>query len=369
MELYTNYNMNIHCCEVRSNGDQGYEVVEGEDTHVVHLGRKKCTCRTWDFSGIPCTHAIKYYSHDKQETKDHVNWWYSKEAYMLVSMHNIQPIRGSKFLKFDPAHAMEPPEIQNMIGRPKVTRKRKHAESRKREGVWSTSRKELKMACGHCGATCHSKRKCPLLHVAPSSAEVADIERDDSKKDEQPTIQPKRMSESKTRLEAKKVPHRPTGTRKIGFKGDEHGSLDDMEVKNIPLEEGKKKFDVVDKGDVVVLPIFVAAVDEMLVLSDKKVQIIDTNCPWVTKVVGLVGVSVLCFTSSAAVSIFIDTPATYIFDYILGGKLDGSSSTKEAFIQKFIYAVFEGFDPDVDLVKVGIANQTTMLKGEIEDIG
>ncbi|KAK1299874.1 hypothetical protein QJS10_CPB13g00114 [Acorus calamus] len=119
--------------------------------------------------------------------------------------------------------------------------------------------------------------------------------------------------------------------------------LEEMEVQNIPVEDGTKQFDVVEKGDVV-LPAFGAAVDEMLVLSEKNVQIVDTTCPWVSK-------------------------AMYVCDYVLGGELDGSSSIREDFLKKFENAVSAGFDPDVDLQKLGIANQTTMLKGETEEIG
>ncbi|GJM96500.1 hypothetical protein PR202_ga13340 [Eleusine coracana subsp. coracana] len=95
--------------------------------------------------------------------------------------------------------------------------------------------------------------------------------------------------------------------------------LDEMGVQIIPVDAGIKDFNVVDNGDVVVLPAFGAAVEEMYTLNQKKVQIVDTTCPWVSK--------------------------------------------------KFKNAVSPGFDPDVDLEKVGIANQTTMLKGETEEIG
>ena len=158
--------------------------------------------------------------------------------------------------------------------------------------------------------------------------------------------------------------------------------LREMEVGFIPVEAGEKNFSVVDAGDVVILPAFGASVQEMQLLNDKGCTIVDTTCPWVSKVWNTVEkhkkgeyTSIIHgkynHEETIATSSFARTylvvlnlaEAQYVCNYILNG------GDRDEFMSKFSRACSAGFDPDRDLDRVGIANQTTMLKGETEQIG
>ncbi|XP_057791225.1 uncharacterized protein LOC131008359 [Salvia miltiorrhiza] len=43
-------------CNVLWNGDNGYEVTDGENKHIVFVDTKKCTCQMWELSGILSSH-------------------------------------------------------------------------------------------------------------------------------------------------------------------------------------------------------------------------------------------------------------------------------------------------------------------------
>jgi len=158
--------------------------------------------------------------------------------------------------------------------------------------------------------------------------------------------------------------------------------LRDMDVSFIEVVDGQKNFAVVGEGDVVILPAFGASVQEMQLLNDKGCTIVDTTCPWVSKVWNTVEKhKKKSYTSiihgkykheeTVATSSFAKTylvvlnlqEAQYVADYILHG------GDRDEFLARFKNAYSEGFDPDVDLDRIGIANQTTMLKGETEAIG
>ncbi|MEB3270228.1 MAG: 4-hydroxy-3-methylbut-2-enyl diphosphate reductase [Synechococcus sp.] len=155
-----------------------------------------------------------------------------------------------------------------------------------------------------------------------------------------------------------------------------------MDVRFIAVEDGVKDFSEVGPGDVVILPAFGATVQEMQLLNELGCHIVDTTCPWVSKVWNTVEKHKKhAFTSiihgkvkheeTLATSSFAGTylvvldlaEAQMVCDYILG------RGDRDAFMAHFARACSPGFDPDRDLIRLGVANQTTMLKSETEEIG
>ncbi|XP_016474470.1 uncharacterized protein LOC107796236 [Nicotiana tabacum] len=104
LKLYNEYfKIANTSCYVDNNGDNGYEFREGTDKHTVNMVLKKCTCRGWNLTGIPCPHEIKSLQLKMLEPMNEINWWYNKEAYLLTYKYKLQPVRGEKFWKVDPS--------------------------------------------------------------------------------------------------------------------------------------------------------------------------------------------------------------------------------------------------------------------------
>jgi len=138
--------------------------------------------------------------------------------------------------------------------------------------------------------------------------------------------------------------------------------------------------------DVVIIPAFGAQVETRRRLEEKRCILVDTTCGDVMSVWKRVrqyardGVTSIIHgkaqheetratTSQARADakghylVVYDLEETdLVCEYIVHG------GDKEAFLARFRGAYSEGFDPDLHLQAVGVANQTTMLRGETEEV-
>lgn len=138
----------------------------------------------------------------------------------------------------------------------------------------------------------------------------------------------------------------------------------------------------VNQEDVVIVPAFGTTVNLLSELVDTKCELVDTICASVIVVWKRVekyakeGFTVLvhgkhyheetqattsrmsAFPDGKFLVVLNEAEADYVCNYIRHG------GNKKEFIEKFQHSMSEGFDPDDDLKKVGLANQTTMLSSE-----
>jgi 4-hydroxy-3-methylbut-2-en-1-yl diphosphate reductase len=159
-----------------------------------------------------------------------------------------------------------------------------------------------------------------------------------------------------------------------------------MGIKFLSGREKEADIDDLQQGDIVIIPAFGAEMSLMEKLKDKGCQFVDTTCGDVMSVWKRVrqyandGVTSIIHgkawheetkaTSSRATAhgqghylvVFTLAETDYVCHYLLNG------GSKEDFLAKFKGAYSPGFDPDIHLKAIGVANQTTMLRGETEEV-
>ena len=160
----------------------------------------------------------------------------------------------------------------------------------------------------------------------------------------------------------------------------------DMDIKFLSGKEKNAELEDLKMDDVVIIPAFGTEVATMERLKAKGCRFVDTTCGdvmsvWkrvrqyandsVTSIIhGKAWHEETKATSSRATAngggqylvVFTLAETDYVCQYILSG------GSKEEFLQKFKGAYSTGFDPDIHLQAIGVANQTTMLRGETEEV-
>jgi len=164
---------------------------------------------------------------------------------------------------------------------------------------------------------------------------------------------------------------------------------DQIRAMGIKFLSGKEKdADIEDlkKDDIVIIPAFGTEVSMRRQLEAKGCRFVDTTCGdvmsvWkrvrqyskdkVTSIIhGKAWHEETKATSSQTMAnggghylvVFTLAETDYVCNYILNG------GDKVTFLEKFKGAYSEGFDPDLQLQAIGVANQTTMLRGETEEV-
>ncbi|KAL6125327.1 hypothetical protein ACLB2K_073386 [Fragaria x ananassa] len=65
-------------------------------TYVVDLQRRKCACRRWDLTGIPCKHVVSVINFMRQKPEHSDMWMPTNEQAILPPPYNRQPEKGTK---------------------------------------------------------------------------------------------------------------------------------------------------------------------------------------------------------------------------------------------------------------------------------
>lgn len=159
--------------EAKPGGKGVFQVCRGEIKYIVELNLRICSCRRWQLTGIPCTHACACLRHEGVKPEQMVSKCYSVHTYLEAYGTNIRPLRDQAEWARTNGPEVQPPLYEKKIGRPKKSRRKNPEEI---EGGTRLSRAGVIIHCGYCKDPGHNRTGCPRLQ-AIAEAEAAELAR------------------------------------------------------------------------------------------------------------------------------------------------------------------------------------------------
>ena len=99
-------------------------------TSIVDLKQQACTCRRWELTDIPWSHALCCIPLTKNEPEKFMHPCYTRATYLMVYEPTIGPINGpNNWKKFNKTPLSAPKKVK-LPGRLKKTRRREPDEPR-----------------------------------------------------------------------------------------------------------------------------------------------------------------------------------------------------------------------------------------------
>ncbi|XP_070032996.1 uncharacterized protein [Nicotiana tomentosiformis] len=130
-------------CEVKFDGETGYEIQDGPYKHIVDFRRCSCTCRSWE------------------------------DTYLKAYIIFIQPLTSMNLWPKSTLPAIEPPVITAMLGRPKKKRRKPIDEPKKKFGKGTRIGRQMRYFL--CKTLGHNKKECPSARNQGGSAGTSSV--------------------------------------------------------------------------------------------------------------------------------------------------------------------------------------------------
>ncbi|XP_041991935.1 uncharacterized protein LOC121742786 [Salvia splendens] len=143
------------------NGQDAYQVSGSAGQYVVNMHEFTCSCRSWQLTGIPCTHAIATINKNGKDVSDYFSRYYLRSTMLILYENVLFPINGiDNWPKnTEVGFVLAPPRTKRQRGRPKKVR-REEPQVRHHADGFESPRRTFVLRCRRCGQEGLNRRTC-----------------------------------------------------------------------------------------------------------------------------------------------------------------------------------------------------------------